>query len=201
MNRYLGVLILVLVAGLGAGATLLVQWALTPHISSQQRLIENRRLLDLLPTGSYDNQPLDHSLVLKDVALANSTLLGGYLATLEGQTSAIMLLSRSMGHEAAIDLLIAIDPRGKLLGVKVLKQAETPGLGGTIATQPNPWLRGFIGKSRQDPSDSGWALKKDQGRFDQLAGATITSRAVIGAVHDALRYFDEHQPQLIGSGQ
>ncbi|POA18785.1 electron transporter RnfG [Pseudomonas sp. FW300-N1A1] len=201
MNRYLSVLILVLVAGLGAGATLLVQRALTPHISSQQRLIENQRLLDMLPTSSYDNQPLDHPLALKDVALANSTLLGGYLATLEGQTSAILLLSRSMGHEAAIDLLIAIDPRGKLLGVKALKQAETPGLGGTIATQPNPWLRGFIGKSRQDPTDSGWALKKDQGRFDQLAGATITSRAVIGAVHDALRYFDEHQPQLVGSGQ
>ncbi|MNT81085.1 Electron transport complex protein RnfG [compost metagenome] len=87
------------------------------------------------------------------------------------------------------------------MGVKVLKQAETPGLGGTIATQPNPWLRGFIGKSRQDPTDSGWALKKDQGRFDQLAGATITSRTVIGAMHDALRYFDEHQPQLVGSGQ
>ncbi|WP_095145175.1 MULTISPECIES: RnfABCDGE type electron transport complex subunit G [unclassified Pseudomonas] len=201
MNRYLSVLILMLVAGLGAGATLLVHQALTPHVSSQLRLIENQRLLDMLPTGSYDNQPLDHPLALKDVALSNSTLLGGYLATLEGKTSAIMLLSRSMGHEAAIDLLIVIDPRGKLLGVKAIKQAETPGLGGAIATQPNPWLRGFIGKSRQDPTDSGWALKKDQGRFDQLAGATITSRAVIGAVHDALRYFDEHQPQLIGSGQ
>ncbi|MNI20567.1 Electron transport complex protein RnfG [compost metagenome] len=49
-----------------------------------------------------------------------------------------------------------------------------------------------------DPDDKGWALKKDQGQFDQVAGATITSRAVLNAVHDALRYFDEHRQQLIG---
>jgi electron transport complex protein RnfG len=42
-------------------------------------------------------------------------------------------------------------------------------------------------------------LKKDQGQFDQIAGATITSRAVINASHDALRYFDEHRQALLGS--
>jgi electron transport complex protein RnfG len=31
-----------------------------------------------------------------------------------------------------------------------------------------------------------------------MAGATITSRSVISAIHDALRYFDEHQAQLTG---
>jgi electron transport complex protein RnfG len=33
--------------------------------------------------------------------------------------------------------------------------------------------------------------------FDQIAGATLTSRAVISAVHDALRYFDEHRSSLL----
>jgi electron transport complex protein RnfG len=56
----------------------------------------------------------------------------------------------------------------------------------------------FSGKSRTDPGDNGWALKKDQGQFDQIAGATITSRAVINATHDALRYFDEHRQALLG---
>jgi electron transport complex protein RnfG len=42
-------------------------------------------------------------------------------------------------------------------------------------------------------------LKKDQGQFDQIAGATITSRAVISAIHEALRYVDEHAQQLMGS--
>jgi electron transport complex protein RnfG len=201
MKRNFSVLMLVVVAGLGAGATFFLQHAAAPRISAEQRLIESRKLFDMLPAGSYDNQPLDQPLELKDIALSNSTLLGGYLATAGGKPSAVILRSQVTGYENAIELLIVIDINGKLQGVKTLKQSETPGLGGRIADQPNPWLQGFFGKSRNDPGDSGWALKKDQGQFDQLIGATVTSRAVISAIHDALRYFDEHQPQLIGSGQ
>jgi electron transport complex protein RnfG len=40
-------------------------------------------------------------------------------------------------------------------------------------------------------------VKKDRGEFDQFAGATITPRAVVKAVHGALRYFDKHRAQLL----
>lgn len=198
MNRATSVGFLVLLAGLGVGATYLAQHASEPRISAQQRVIDSRNLLDLLPPNSYDNQPLDHPLALENVPLAHSTLLGGYLATQAGQPRAVLLRSQSLGYEGSIELLIAIGANGKLLGVKTLKQSETPGLGGKIADWPNTWLQVFAGKSRSDPGETGWALKKDQGQFDQIAGATITSRAVISAVHDALRYFDEHPRQLIG---
>lgn len=201
MKRTFSLLILVMIIVLGAGVTVLVQHTVAPHVAAEQRVIESRNLLDMLPVDSYDNQPLDQPLAIKHVELRNSMLLGGYLATLGGKPSAIILRSQVMGYEAAIELLIVIDSHGKLLGVKTLKQSETPGLGGKIATWPNAWLQGFFGKSLADPADSGWALKKDQGQFDQLAGATVTSRAVINAVHDGLRYFDEHQSQLVGSGQ
>ncbi|AWM94000.1 electron transporter RnfG [Pseudomonas sp. 31-12] len=199
MNRATSVGILVLLSGLGIGATYFVQHASEPRISAQQRLIDSRNLLDLLPLGSYDNQPLEQPLALKNIPLPNSTLLGGYLATQAGQSRAVLLRSQSLGYEGSIELLIAIGANGKLLGVKTLKQSETPALGGKIADWPNAWLQVFTGKSRTEPGDMGWALKKDQGQFDQIAGATITSRAVISAVHDALRYFDEHPQQLIGS--
>jgi electron transport complex protein RnfG len=41
-------------------------------------------------------------------------------------------------------------------------------------------------------------VKKDQGAFDQFAGATITPRAVVKAVHHALQYFDAHRAELLG---
>ena len=110
-----------------------------------------------------------------------------------------MLRSRSKGYAGSIELLIAIDDHGKLLGVKTLTQNETPALGGHLGEWPNAWLSVFIGKSSDEPTDAGWALKKDQGQFDQMAGATITSRAVINAVHDALRYFDQQRVALLGS--
>lgn len=199
MNRVSSVATLVLLAGLGIGTTYVVHHTSVARIATEQRLIDSRTLLDMLPADSYDNQPLEQPLALDDTALTNSTLLTGYLATKASQPSAVLLRSQTVGYTSSIELLIAIDANGKLLGVKTLKQAETPGLGGRLADWPNAWLHLFTGKSRTDPAGTGWALKKDQGQFDQMAGATTTSRAVINAIHDALRYFDEHRQQLVGS--
>mgnify|MGYP006181757245 CR=1 FL=1 len=38
-----------------------------------------------------------------------------------------------------------------------------------------------------------------RGEFDQFAGATITPRAVVKAVHKALQYFDANQEQLFAA--
>ncbi|MHC8324245.1 RnfABCDGE type electron transport complex subunit G [Pseudomonas sp. GB2N2] len=199
MNRASSVVMVLLMAGLGIGATYLAQRSSAPRIAAEQRVIDSRNLLDLLPADSYDNQPLEQPLRLDDTVLTHSTVQGGYLATKAGQPCIVLLRSQVPGYAGSIDLLIAIGANGKLVGVKTLRQSETPGLGARIADWPNAWLKGFTGKSRSEPADSGWALKKDQGEFDQVAGATITSRAVINAIHDALRYFDDHRQQLLGN--
>jgi electron transport complex protein RnfG len=198
MSRASSVATLVLLACLGIGVTYIVQHSSASRIATEQRLIDSRNLLDLLPPDSYDNQPLEQPLTLENTTLTNSTVLAGYLASKSGQPYAVLLRIQTLGYAGAIDLLIAIDANGRLVGVKTLKQSETPGLGARIADWPNAWLQLFSGKSRTDPGDNGWALKKDQGQFDQIAGATITSRAVINATHDALRYFDEHRQAMLG---
>lgn len=200
MNRTGSALIVLMLVVIGIGATYVLQRINAPQIAAEQRLIESRKLLDLLPLAAYDNQPLEQPLALADITLNHSTLTGGYRATRGGQTVAILLRSQTRGYAGAIELLIAIDANGKLLGVKTLQQAETPALGGHLGDWPNAWLQTFIGKSSNEPSDAGWALKKDQGQFDQIAGATITSRAAISTIHDALRYFDAHRAALLGSG-
>jgi electron transport complex protein RnfG len=200
MNRTISAVTVVLLAVIGIAATYVVQRINAPQIAAAQRLIETRKLLDLLPLQTYDNQPLEQPLAVADIALRHSTLTGGYRATLGGQTVAILLRSQAQGYAGAIELLIAVDANGRLLGVKTLKQTETPALGGHLGDWPNAWLQTFIGKSGNEPTEAGWALKKDQGQFDQMAGATITSRAAISAIHDALRYFDEHRAALLGSG-
>jgi electron transport complex protein RnfG len=199
MNRTASTLTLLLLAMVGIGATYLLQRTSAPQIAAEQRLADSRKLLDVLPADSYDNQPLEQPLPLTDTGLSHSTLTAAYRATRNGQTVAVLLRNQTEGYAAAIELLIAIDTNGKLLGVKTLKQNETPALGAPIGDWPNRWLQAFTGKSRGEPNDAGWALKKDQGQFDQMAGATITSRAAINAIHDALRYFDEHRSALLGS--
>jgi len=199
MSRLTSTLALLFLAIVGIGTTYLLQRSNAPQIAAEQRLIDSHRLLDVLAINSYDNQPLEQPLALADIVLPHSTLTGGYRATQAGRPVAVLLRSQSQGYAGTIELLIAIDAQGKLLGVKSLKQNETPALGGHLGDWPNAWLGTFTGKSSDEPTDTGWALKKDQGQFDQIAGATITSRAAINAIHDALRYFDAHRTALLGS--
>jgi electron transport complex protein RnfG len=39
-------------------------------------------------------------------------------------------------------------------------------------------------------------VKKDGGHFDYMSGATITPRAVVKAVHKALRYYAQHGGEI-----
>ena len=52
------VLLLLLIALLGAGLLALLQYFAAPRIEQQRQAAAERALLDLLPAGSYDNRPL-----------------------------------------------------------------------------------------------------------------------------------------------
>ena len=73
-------------------------------------------------------------------------------------------------------------PQGEILGVRVLEHKETPGLGDKIETRINDWILSFTNQKITQDNLSEWAVKKDGGKFDQFAGATITPRAVVNQV-------------------
>jgi len=190
--------LLVLVGLLSVGGSVIWQHFSARDIALAEQTLKAQTWLSVLPVNSYDNQPLQSPLALEAPILAHSRLLAGYRATLMGRPSAVVLHTQTQGYAGPLELLIAIDPQGRLIASKVLRQQETPGLGAKLIEPGNRWLEKFIGVSRQSTPDTAWALKRDSGQFDQLASATVTSRAVIHAVHDALRYFDEHRQSLLG---
>lgn len=185
-------LLLSAVGGLAIALTLAFwHWTRGP-IDAAQRHFQQQQWLAVLPAASYDNDPLQAPLTLAGPHLAHSQLVAGYRASRQGQPTAILLLSRTQGYAGPIDLAIAIDLAGRLLAIKVLQQQESPGLGDQVASQHLNWLGQFNGRT----GAARWALKRDQGDFDQLAGATVTSRAVMAALQDALRYVDAHRTTL-----
>ncbi|WP_194789301.1 RnfABCDGE type electron transport complex subunit G [Pseudomonas sp. UFMG81] len=193
-------LLLALVTALALAATLAWQhWTAVP-IAEAERAQHEREWLAVIAPGSYDNRPLQTPLTLADTTLRHSRLLAGYRASLTEKPVAILLHSELRGYGGPIELLIAIDDHGRLIGVHVLRQQESPGLGDQLVDPQRRWLDQFLGKARGNPPEQAWALKRDHGAFDQLAGATVTSRAVIDALQDALRYFDEHRVALLGEG-
>jgi electron transport complex protein RnfG len=193
-----------LVLGLFAIATVglvaVLQQATAGRIANAEREAQVRALSEILPQGSYDNHLLDNSIQLDDPLLGNKSPQTAYIALKDGQPSAVILRATAPdGYSGAIHLLIGIQADGRLAGVRVLKHRETPGLGDKIELAKSAWIRSFDGKSLSTPNTDGWAVKKDQGEFDQFAGATITPRAVVKAVHKALQYFDANQQQLFAT--
>lgn len=169
-----------------------------PRIEQQRQLAAERTLLDLLPAGSYDNHPLQQPIALPAGGLlGNVRAEPGYLAQLNGKPSAVLLPVTAHGYEGPLRLLVAISPDGHLLASKVLEQRETPGLADLGAPERYRWLRGFDGRNAASEAD--WTLQADGGRIDQIAGATVTSRATADALQRALRFFDSERERLLGA--
>ncbi|MCW3149997.1 electron transport complex subunit RsxG [Stutzerimonas stutzeri] len=180
------------------GTVTLLQQGTAERIEAAERNAQIRALGEILPAGSYDNQLLDHAIEVHDHLLGNKRPLPAYVASKDGQPVAVILqVTAPDGYGGAIRLLVGVLSDGRLAGVRVLSHRETPGLGDKIELAKSNWVHGFDGKSLTDPDESGWAVKKDRGEFDQFAGATITPRAVVGAVHRALQYFDAHKHELL----
>jgi electron transport complex protein RnfG len=73
---------------------------------------------------------------------------------------------------------------------------ETAGLGDAIDAAKSDWVQRFNGKSLTAPALERWAVEQDDGDFDSITGATVTSRAVVNAVKNTLLYFQQHRAEL-----
>ena len=103
------------------------------------------------------------------------------------------------GYNASIDLLVGVSPAAVLTGVRVVRHRETTGLGDAIDAAKGDWILQFDGKSLAAPTPERWAVDQDEGEFDSITGATVTSRTVVGAVKNTLLYFEQHRDELYAS--
>lgn len=173
------------------------------QIAANERATLLRKLHRLIPPESHDNALLQDTLQVQ-----NRTLLGTtdpvtvYRARRHGEPVAVVIAAVAPdGYSGSIRLLVGINVDGSLGGVRVVSHRETPGLGDAIEEERSDWILGFSGKSLQNPPLENWAVKKDGGAFDQLTGATITPRAVVKAVRQALLYYRDHKDALFALGE
>ena len=97
----------------------------------------------------------------------------------------IFNITTSKGYGGDIQLTVGIQSDGTVSGYSVLSISETAGLG-MKATEPS-FYNQYVNKQADK-----FVVSKDGGdgeQIDALSGATITSRAVTGAVNAALGYY------------
>jgi electron transport complex protein RnfG len=169
---------------------------------------EKMRLVDeVLPRSEYDNALLEDSLALPatpELGLSEASTL--YRARRDKQPAALIFEAVAPdGYAGKIRLIMAVRADGKVAGVRVTQHKETPGLGDYVEVKKDknkarPWITQFTGMALSDVADKDWKVKKDGGRIDYYAGATVTPRAVSKAILKAVKWTEANRDRLFAEG-
>lgn len=106
-----------------------------------------------------------------------------FQATAAGEAAGYCMEVKPNAFGGTMTVVVGIRADGTIAGAKVTQHAETPGLGAKAQADPT-WIPQFAGKT----ADGKLAVTKDGGDIVSITGATITSRAVTGAVNAAANY-------------
>jgi len=187
-------LLLGVVALLASGALAVVSGATAPAIAAAEAKDLRDSLSEVLPAGLADNDFLKDTVEIQ----RDGKPLTIYRARRGSELKAVLFKVAERGYSGEISVLMAVDMEGRTLGVRILKHTETPGLGDKIEIRKDDWVLDFNGKSLGEPTPDKWGVKKDNGVFDQFAGATITPRAVVKAVKGGLEFFAARKQDITG---
>ncbi len=117
-----------------------------------------------------------------------------YLSKKEGAINGVAFKSSSeKGYSGLIEIIAGVMPDGTIKAIGILSQKETPGLGSKI---DEDWFKDqYAGKTLDGAK---WGVKKDNGDFEQISGATISPRAVTAAVKDGLTNYAQNKKEIFG---
>ena len=187
--------------GLAAVCTGLVAmtWHLTaPRIAENEQAALEQSLEPTLSGVFYDHGVTESLMVLPPPhELPGTAPVPVYRVYSEATpVAAVFVVTEPGGYAGPIKLLVGIEYSGEITGVRVLAHQETPGLGDLIETSKSSWLQQFPDTSLAAPPRDEWAVKRDGGAFDQVTGATVTTRAVVRALKQTLVYFENNRDAI-----
>lgn len=158
-------------------------------IAEQEQLQLTAQLQEVLDPKSYDNQLSQDCVIITDEKLGPQANQVIYRARKNNKPVAVVIRHVTPnGYSGDINLLTAVLSDGTIAGVRTTKHEETPGLGDKVEVKKSLWITTFKSLTVEGEEDARWAVKKDGGQFDQFTGATITPRAVVGSVKNAVLF-------------
>lgn len=103
----------------------------------------------------------------------------------KGETAGYVFTSSAKGYGGTISVMVGIDTEGVITGIEILSHGETPGLGANATT--DSFKSRFVGKSGELTVDKN---SNDGSKIQAITAATITSKAVTGAVNAVIAEFE-----------
>ena len=180
--------------------------ATKPAIDASAEAEKMKLVGEVLPDTLYDNALLADYVDVAPRAELGLVAQDGpvrlFRARKAGAPAALVFESVAPdGYGGRIRLILAVGADNRVIGVRVVSHKETPGLGDYIdpkkdRNKASPWIRQFDATGFDRVAAAEWKVKKDGGRFDARAGATISARAVANAVGRALQFAADHRDKL-----
>ncbi len=178
MKRALHMISVLTVTAAVVGGLLAFVYAATwPKIQRNERLQLEQAVHEVLPGA----------VVFEEEAIGDLAVFRGYADSAKTTVVGVAVRAQGTGFQDVIRLMIGFDEGlGRVRGLRVLKQMETPGLGAKITE--NEFLRQFedLTLAPKVAVVKGGTGDKPTGRVQAITGATISSKAVESIVNRAL---------------
>ena len=141
--------------------------------------------------SGYENDPIKDRIQLtlgkdKKGKLIDKIVLP---AIKDGKTFAIAYGASAMGYIDVVEVMVGFRPNGEVIGISVMRNIETPGLGSRIV-EPE-----FTEQFKDIDLETN-KLSGEGGKIDAISGATNSSTAVVEAVAVALKQFPQIQKEV-----
>ena len=94
------------------------------------------------------------------------------------------------GRLPAVVVMVGLAADGTLVNYQKLVANETPGLGTKMDS--DGFRKPLLGR----PLKGDWRVKKDGGEVDAITAATISSRAALECIRDAIAKYERAAPRL-----
>ena len=176
--------ILLLVTAIAGAALSMVNVITKPRIEEQKRLVTQRALIAALPAADPEsivpvsqNEEVDYYI--------------GYKTQDKQNIIGFAFIAKEAGYSSVIETMVGIDTTGTIMGIKIMQQVETPGLGTKIEEvkykESSSWFQDQFLNRTVDKLD----VDKDGGDIKSVTGATISSRAVANSIKKGLGNLEE----------
>ena len=173
---------LTVIAAVCAGVLATVNAVTKDRIAEIREQLAEKAAREVMGDGVAD--------VAKSKLADGETLYAG--ADASGKTVAYALKGRStQGYGGDVVLMVGLSPAMKIVTYRKLEASETPGLGSKLSSPE------FMAQFKGMDASGDLRVKKDGGAIEAITSATITSRAVCGAINDARAKLSAH---LAGAG-
>lgn len=171
-------LILLLVTALAGAALSIVNNITKPRIEEQKRLVTALALTAALPDAA-------NGVIEPDTTSKQFHFYRGYRDSSKQHLVGYAFLALENGYSSQIETMVGIDTTGRIVGIKILRQLETPGLGTKIEEIRHGETMPYFQRQFLNQFADQIAVDKDGGTIESITGATISSRAVTNSIKNA----------------